>query len=57
MRYENKSSLEKNVYFGKILPLFIQNIVKEADVKFFFKVLAKFGDFKDNKDIKKNWNF
>ena len=30
-----------------------QNILKEADINFFFNVLAKFGDYKDNKDIKK----
>ena len=24
---------------------------KEADIIFFFKVLAKFGDYKDNKDM------
>ena len=30
---------------------------KEGDINFVFKVLAKFGDCKDNKDIKKNWNF
>ena len=32
-------------------------ILKEADINFVFKVLAKFGDYKDNKDIKKKWNF
>ena len=29
------------------------NCIKEADINFFFKVLAKFGDNKHNKDIKK----
>ena len=29
------------------------NILKEADINVFFKVLAKFGDYKHNKDIKK----
>ena len=33
------------------------NILKEADINFVFKVLAKFGDYKDNKEIKKNCNF
>ena len=28
----------------------LKNILKEADIKFVFKVLAKFGDYKDNKD-------
>jgi len=32
----------------------VLNILKEADVNFFFKVLGKFGDNKHNKDIKKN---
>ena len=32
----------------------ILNILKEADINFFFKVLAKFGDNKHKKDIKKN---
>jgi len=31
----------------------VLNILKEADINFFFKVLAKFGDNKHNKDIKK----
>ena len=35
------------------LPLFPQNILKEADINIFFKVLAKFNDYKDSKDIKK----
>ena len=30
----------------------VLNILKEADIYFFFKVLAKFGDNKYNKDIK-----
>ena len=30
----------------------VLNILKEADIDFFFKVLAKFGDNKHNKDIK-----
>ena len=29
------------------------NILKEADINIFFKVLAKFNDYKHNKDIKK----
>ena len=37
-------------------PLFVPNILKEADINFVFKNLAKFGDYKDNKDIKKLWN-
>ena len=28
--------------------------LKEVDIKFVFKVIAKFGDYKHNKDIKKN---
>ena len=32
----------------------VQNILKEVDINFFFKVLAKFGDYKPNKDIQKN---
>ena len=35
----------------------VLNILKEADINFFFKVLAKFGDHKDNRGIKKFWNF
>jgi len=35
--------------------LIVQNIIKEADINFFFKVLAKFGGYKHNKDIKKLW--
>jgi len=35
----------------------VLNILKEADINFFFKVLAKFGDNKHNKDIKKNGFF
>ena len=31
----------------------VLNILKEADINFFFKVLAKFGDNEHNKDIKK----
>ena len=31
----------------------VLNILKEADINFFFKVLAKFGDNKHNKDIQK----
>ena len=31
----------------------VQNMLKEADINFVFKVLAKNGDYKDNKDIKK----
>ena len=30
-----------------------KNIFKKANIIFFFKVLAKFGDYKDNKNIKK----
>ena len=33
--------------------ILVLNILKEADINFFFKVLAKFGDYKHNKDIKK----
>ena len=33
----------------------VQNILKEVDINFFFKVLAKFGDYKHNKDIKEMW--
>ena len=33
----------------------VHNILKEADINCFFKVLAKFGDYKHNKDIKKLW--
>ena len=29
----------------------VLNILKEADINFVFKVLAKFGDYKDNKEI------
>ena len=36
---------------------FHQNILKVADINFFFKVLAKFGDYKDNKVIKKIVSF
>ena len=32
---------------------FVPNILKEADINFGIKVLAKFVDFKHNKDIKK----
>ena len=32
----------------------VQNILKEAENNFLFKVLAKFGVNKHNKDIKKN---
>ena len=35
------------------LQLFGFNILKEADIISFFKVLPKFGDNKHNKDIKK----
>ena len=38
-------------------PFFHQNILKEASINYFFKVLAIFGDYKDDKDIKKLWNF
>ena len=31
----------------------VLNILKEADINLFFKVLAKFGNNKHNKDIKK----
>ena len=41
---------DSNITF---LPPFL-NILKEADINFFFKVLAKFGDNKHDKDIKKN---
>ena len=40
-----------------LIPLFPQNILKEADINVVFKVLAKFGHYKDNKDIKKLCNF
>ena len=33
--------------------LLVLNILKEAAINIFFKVLAKFGDKKHNKDIKK----
>ena len=33
----------------------VLNILKEADINYFFKVLAKFGDNKHNKDIQKLW--
>ena len=33
----------------------VLNILIKENIKFFFKVLAKFGDNKHNKDIKKNW--
>ena len=36
-----------------LLQLLVPNILKEADINFFFKVLAKFGDYKDNKAIEK----
>ena len=39
------------------LPLFGSKNLKEADIKFFFKVFAKFNDNKHKKDIKKLWNF
>ena len=32
----------------------VLNSLKEADINFFFKVLAKFCDNEHNKDIKKN---
>ena len=31
---------------------FPKNILKEEDIIFFFKVLAKFGEYKDKKDMK-----
>ena len=33
----------------------VQNILKEGDSNFVFKVLATVGDYKHNKDIKKLW--
>ena len=32
----------------------VQNILKEGDINFFFKVFAKFGGYKHNEDIKKD---
>ena len=46
-----KSRLSVELFDFNFLVL---NILKEADINFFFKVLAKFGDNKHNKDIKKN---
>ena len=42
------------VSIKKTLEVNVPNILKEADIIFFFKVLAKFGDYKHNKDITKN---
>ena len=33
------------------------NILKEADINFVFKLIARFGDYKDNKGIQKYLNF
>ena len=46
-----KSQLSVGLFDFNFLVL---NILKEADINFFFKVLAKFGDNKHNKGIKKN---
>ena len=45
-----KSRLSVGLFDFNFLVL---NILKEADINFFFKVLAKFGDNKHNKDMKK----
>ena len=45
-----KSRLSVKLFDFNFLVL---NILKEADINFFFKVLAKFGDNKHNKDITK----
>ena len=33
--------------------IYVQNILKEAENSFLFEVLAKLGDYKNNKDMKK----
>ena len=50
-RSGQKSRLSVGLFDFNFLVL---NILKEADINFFFKVLAKFGNYKHNKDIKKN---
>ena len=40
-----------------VFHFFGPNILKEEDINFIFKVLAKFGDYKHNKDIKKMFFF
>ena len=47
-----KSRLSVTLFDFNFLVLYI---LKEADINLFFKVLAKFGDNKHNKDIKKKW--
>ena len=49
-RSGQKSRLSVGLFDFNFLVL---NILKEADINFFFKVLAKFGDNKHNKDITK----
>ena len=51
-----REDLKKIIHLGWLLvrllyfDFLVQHILKEAD-QFFFKVLAKFGDYKHNKDI------
>ena len=49
-----KSRLSVRLFDFNFLVL---NILKEADINFFFKVLAKFGDNNHKKDIKKMFFF
>ena len=48
---QKSGSLTKSWDFYPDFHFSQKNILKGADINFFFKVLAKFGDYKDNKDI------
>ena len=44
---------QKSRYSDFDFAFLVQNILKQVDINFYFKVLAKFGDYTDNKDIQK----